>query len=106
MSCSAWVTLGKIYTVLEIFVGGGCEISFRILTDDRNSPGLQPASQFEIVSTHVPREWQINFVSGSHLEMAPGPWLRDGFWEDYFNGESEAKRIFSKVAQSIIEQEI
>ena len=101
----AWLTIGRIYHVLEVLSDGQRGVKFRFLSDDKTCPALHDANQFELVSNKIPEEWCVNFVPGSFFELTPKAWAYDGFWEDYFNGEPKAEQLFHEVAKKIVTDE-
>ncbi len=100
-----WLTIGRIYHVLEVSFEQKGVLKFRFLGDDKITPALHDAQQFELVSNKIPEEWCVKFVPDSFLELTPKAWAYDNFWEDYFNGEPEAERIFLEVTKKIVADE-
>lgn len=99
---SPWLTVGTVYSVLSVFVAEEKPAEYRLLADDGFTPGMYRADQFELVSNVIPANWVVNFEAGLYFELAPRAWLKDGFWEEYFDGnpiaiesfESEKNEIF------------
>jgi hypothetical protein len=63
-------------------------VQFRVLLNAMAAnafqpPVLVPASHFEIVSSKLPSSWEIQ-TGDTWMEVAPGSWLQDGFWEAIF----------------------
>jgi hypothetical protein len=52
---SPWLTLEKIYLVLEVYVSEQKYVKFRLVSDDNNTPALHDFSQFELVSDTIPK---------------------------------------------------
>jgi hypothetical protein len=100
---SAWLTLGKIYHVLEIFINQH-SIRFRLISDS-GTPALLHFSQFELISNFIPSCWVVNFRGERFLEIAPNAWAQDDFWNRYFDGEQNAREIFKKTYDSILIEE-
>lgn len=99
------LTIGRIYHVLEVFCDEQHPLTFRFLGDDKMSPALFDANQFELVSNKIPEEWCVKFVPGSYFKLTPKAWANDGFWEDYSDCDAEAERIFNEVAKKIVTDE-
>jgi len=67
---SAWLTKGKEYIVLSIEAPAGRAPLLRIL-DDSGGPSLWSAHLFDLLSGHVPANWQVNITQNGSLEFAP-----------------------------------
>ena len=100
---SSWLTTGNVYHVLEIYIERG-SIDFRILGDEKFTPALHPAGQFELVSGKIPSCWETKFLSNSFV-LGPREWLEIGFWERFFDGEAEARKIFNGIYQAILAED-
>lgn len=98
------LTIGRIYHVLEVSYGPEFGLLFRFLGDHK-IPALYDYKLFELVSNKIPEEWCVKFKTDSIFELTPKDWERDSFWEDYFNGEPEAVKIFLEVARKIVADE-
>ncbi len=98
---SSWLTVGRTYTVLEIFAESN-SVDFRLIGDDGKTPAYHDAQQFEVVTDAIPKEWCINFKPGMYLELAPKRWSKDGFWEAYFNDDPEAVKAFDDVCRQLL----
>lgn len=105
IQASPWLTVGKTYTVLQIFISVGGAIKFRMIGDDSRTPALHHFSQFEIVSSVISGCWGANFDADSFLEIGPRAWFQRGFWEDYFEGRSEAVAVFERFRLQTIEDD-
>jgi hypothetical protein len=90
--------IGTVYTVLEI-AGGRHGVHLRTWRDD--SPVLSPLEEFEITDPTLAPTWQA-FQRDASLVMRPPAWNEEGFWERYFDGDSEAREIFERE-RAIIE---
>ena len=83
--------VGSLYSVLEIEFGPSERILLRILDDDANTPGVWPVSMFEFVSSAVPPNWYLQANSDGTMRVAPRAWLREGFWERFFDRDPAAE---------------
>jgi hypothetical protein len=99
---SPWLTVGKTYTVLAISASPGREILLRLIGDDGDTAGLFSSDMFETIDTRLPPTWIAKLDTDGTLELAPAEWMREGFWEDYFNGDPSAISAF-EGARRIIE---
>lgn len=102
---SSSLTANRIYHVLEISFDRQCGLMFRLLGDDKITPALHDIGQFELVSNKIPEEWCAISPKASLFKLTPKAWMKDNFWEDYFNGEPEAEKLFNEVAKKIVTDE-
>lgn len=102
---NCWLTLGRVYQVLAVFVADCSLPKYRLLGDDGKTPALHASSQFEVVSGFLPPSWKANSVPYKFFELAPEVWSSPGFWESYFDGDPSAKAAFSENCRKIIEEE-
>lgn len=98
---SPWLTVGKTYTVLAISASPGGQISLRMIGDDGCTPGLYASHLFETVDVQMPSSWIATVKTDGRLEIAPAEWLRDGFWEEYFDGDAAAMSAFERARRAI-----
>ena len=101
---SGRLTVGKIYHVLEVVQDGGRWL-LRLAGDTPTALALFQIQQFEIVSSKIPHSWIIQWGKDGFFELTPEPWSQKGFWERYYDGDSEAVRVFEEEARKIIESE-
>lgn len=66
---------------------------YRIL-NDRGKPYLYPAHLFEIVDSREPSVWITEYGDDGERYSYPPELNQPGFFEDYFDGESEALSKF------------
>jgi len=77
---------------------------YRIIGDDGFTPALYESHLFIPISSAIPHNWVINF-DGDIFQLSPLPWLTSGFWEQYFDGDHEARKIFSEETKIILSVE-
>jgi hypothetical protein len=92
---SSWLTEGKVYHALGMFLDERKTLLIRMIGDDGITPALYGFNQFEVISPKIPSNWVVSW-NDNVFQLAPARWLARGFWERYFNGESEALRIFDE----------
>lgn len=104
---SAWLTIGATYHVLEILVdpNGNDDLTFRIMSDNNETPIIERASQFELVTNSIPRCWSVSFLPDSLLYFAPLEWMERGFWERYFDRNELEQRVFERNYREIIAED-
>ncbi len=103
---NSWLTVGNVYQVLSVLIADSSSVEYRLLSDDGYTPGIYEASQFKILSNKLALSWVCNYEDGVYFELAPKPWIRSGFWEDYFDGEPEAINIFNLEKKKIFQEEL
>jgi len=101
----SWLTVGKTYHVLSVFMNEGGNTEYRIIADDGTTPAIFNANQFKVASPDLPKSWIANCEPGSYFELAPAAWTEPGFWENYFDGEMEAVSCFDLEVKKIVNQE-
>ena len=101
---SPWLTLGKVYHVLEIILGAVQKCHLRLIADGRNRTALFPMDDFEIVSPIVPTSWIVTWNKGA-LKFAPNAWTKAGFWERFYDGEPAEIQIFDEEVIKIIQSD-
>ncbi len=99
---SAWLTVGKQYIVLGIYVSFGATVQFRLLGDDDSTPALHDASQFQVISGFIPSEWKVRLIPRKLMLVEPEPWLTPGFWESYFDADPKAVEVFRESYRRIV----
>lgn len=102
---SAWLTIGRVYQVFEIHVDKVGTIKFRLISDDQSIPALHVATQFELVSGFIPSCWIIRFTPNANFKLIPKQWAEPGFWERYFDGAIDERRIFTSTCEAMIREE-
>lgn len=100
---SPWVKIGGVYHALTIWVEPG-GARYRIL-GEQFRPGLFPPEMFEIESSAIPDRWVITSPKAGCLSLAPQPWTRSGFWQEFCDGEPAALACFEEEKKKIIASE-
>ena len=85
------LTPGQPYVVLGIEADG-----LRIL-NDQGRPYLYPSEIFTVVDAREPEDWVNEFGEDNERYAYPSPLNGSGFFEDYFDGKSEAVATFWRV---------
>jgi hypothetical protein len=98
---SPWLSIGKVYLVLEVSVSERKHVKFRLMSDDNDTPALHEFSQFEPVSDAIPKCWVTLFEPGRYLCLTPSAFAQPGFWERYFDGEEAARQTFLEVCRAL-----
>ena len=100
---SPWLTLEKAYHVLAVELDTNGKWLLRLVGDGLNGVALFSLDQFEMTSSKIPPSWIIWWRKNGLFELAPEPWTRPGFWEDFYDGKPEARRIFEEERGKIID---
>lgn len=100
---NSWLSIGKIYQVLCVYAepNGICQL--RLIGDDGRTPALHDIRQFEIVSPILPSSWHVNFSPNGFFMLEPEKWIKEGFWESYYDGEPAAVCVFENEKKKIID---
>lgn len=97
-----WLTVGKIYTVLSIYIElNKNDCSYRMIGDDGHLPAMYESKQFNIIDGKMPPNWEF-LSSDNYIEITPKSWFSLGFWENFFDDEQKSLEIF-KQEKEIIE---
>ena len=104
---SAWTSIGTTYHVLEVLIdpSGKNHLGFRIQSDDKKTPIIARASQFELVTNAIPSCWTVSFLPDSLLYFAPVEWMESGFWERYFDKHEREQEIFERNYRKIVAED-
>jgi hypothetical protein len=105
LESSTWLTVGKIYHVLEIFHNFEKRMELRVPSDDDMSPTLNQIDQFELVSGHLPSNWIAVVEPGRFFKLTPRSWSAPGFWEKCFDGDSDAEETFWAEQKRIVAED-
>jgi hypothetical protein len=105
---SPWLTLGKTYHVLSIFIDAAGNRRFGV---DSQPLGEWPSNAehqaecFEVVSTVVPSNWRVWIHEGSAIGISPVAWQAPGFAEALFEHEPATYSIFDRERQVILSED-
>ena len=67
----SWLTVGKVYDVLSVFINENSVTEYRLIADDGYTPALFKANQFKIVCSALPSNWVANSGLNSYFELTP-----------------------------------
>lgn len=103
---SPWLTIGKIYVVLEIDIHSGKEGTYRLIGDNSDQgPALYGSNQFEVISGKLPSNWKVSHRTQERFTFGPEEWQQKGFWERCYEGDPEAMEIYKREARIIMREE-
>ena len=95
---SPWLALDAEYEVLEIWATPGRGVKLRLASNDAGTPALFDAAMFLAADSSVPSGWIVSLFEGGELRIGPREWMREGFWEDFFDLDPEAVRAYDRGA--------
>jgi hypothetical protein len=98
---SDWLTVGDEYLVVSLLIDPSGHVELRVIDND-GTPSVWRAEMFETTDERPAPDWLVQLGSDGILEIAPGPWLRPGFWEDYFDYVAEAQRDYESELSIIV----
>jgi hypothetical protein len=101
---SIWISRDREYVVLALLIFKNLEIKICIQSDSNNEPIFAPLLGFEVISEHVPSNWQMGIVS-EVFRLSPKSWMRADFYEDFEERKPEAIELFKKEAEIIYREE-
>src|SRR6266852_1698265 len=85
---SHWLTIGKVYVVLGVYVFPERDLLFRVMSDENvGHPVLANGRQFVTICPKVPSNWIALMEADGRFYLTPQSWSRKGFWEQYFDGD-------------------
>lgn len=102
---SRWLKIGHEYDVLTLSVDSKGKKYVRIQPEDGSGPGLFLLEQFEIADASIPCSWTIQINKKGGLTLGPKEWAEPGFWERYFDGDTQAATIFETERRKILVKE-
>jgi hypothetical protein len=97
---------GGEYIVLEIHIAQE-GAKYRLFEGEGKSPGMYPIHLFDIVSNKIPSSWitATGRTRGFYLAITPERWTERGFWENYFNQDPTAEKIFEEEKQKMFTED-
>jgi hypothetical protein len=97
---SPWLTVGRVYHVMSIFMDQQSGLRYRIISNERDpgfaTIGYQSAKSFEVVSGVVPSNWRIRILENSAIDVSPTSWQQNGFLEAFYDRDPEAYLVFER----------
>jgi hypothetical protein len=102
---SHWLTVGDAYEVLAFSFRPDGRVKVRLLGKQKDTPALFDIHQFDIINAAIPSGWVLLSYPDSSFELCPKSWAQPGFWNNFFDGDSEARRVFDEERRKIIDFE-
>ena len=105
---SPWLTLGRVYHVMSIYVDQDGKISYGIITSHPKGEwpqmGRYQSECFDVVSEIIPtnwREWARDGSSG----MSPAAWQVPGFYEAFYDHDPATYPVFERERDTIFRED-
>jgi hypothetical protein len=106
---SPWLTLGRIYHVMTIYIESDKRRSYRIISNNRDpgfaTMGYHSAECFEIVSDVIPSNWRVKIYKMADIDISPEAWQVPGFLEDFYDADPKAYSIFERERDVILSED-
>lgn len=92
--------LNRIYCVVSVEIYKDKRF-YRIFSENE-SPALFDCEMFKVVSNKIPSEWGVFYNNETnYIDLCPESWMKDDFWERYFDAEPDAIAEFERLRQLI-----
>jgi hypothetical protein len=105
---SPWLTLGKIYHVMTIYIDENGHKSYGIIASHPKGEWPQIVNNqeecFEVVSELIPsnwQKWQFNDAWG----MSPAAWQENNFYEKFYDHEPSVYPIYERERNVILRED-
>jgi hypothetical protein len=102
---SRWLTLGKLYNVLEVVLDGPNRWLLRLAGDGEDAVGLFQLDQFEIVSAKIPSTWIARWNDRGGFLLTTETWSQLGYWDRYYDRDPEARKAFEDERTRIVQED-
>jgi hypothetical protein len=99
---SRWLTLGKVYNVLEVVLDSHNRWLVRLVGDGVDAVGIFQLDQFEIVSAKIPNVWIARWNDRGGFLLTTEAWSQPGYWERYYDRDLEARKVFEQERAKIV----
>jgi hypothetical protein len=105
-SVRGWLKAEKQYLVLSVETTGtgASDNSYRIESEDINTPALFEADLFRLVDPRLPSCWIAVRQEGAPLQLMPASWAEGDYWKRFFDGEPAARREYMDATRKMVEE--
>lgn len=87
---------GQVYNVISISINQNQKKFLYRIIDSEGTPALYENHLFDIIDNKLDSDWIISFNEEFNvINIMPASISYKGFWEDYFNDEDNAVKIFN-----------
>lgn len=105
-SAIEWLPANQTLTVLAVSSFASVGSKYLIWSEAQQCPALFPASDFEIVDSHLPAVWIASLDLNGYIHLAPPCWHEVGFWERYYEGEHDAELVFKEGTMAVTRDDV
>lgn len=109
VASSPWLTLGKTYHVLSIFIDATGNRSFGIVSSELPGEwpnfGTHQAECFKVASTIVPSNWRVWVHESSSIGISPAAWQAPGFAEALSEHDPATYAVFDRERRVILSED-
>ncbi|PYE42111.1 hypothetical protein HUB98_12130 [Paenibacillus barcinonensis] len=98
------LSMNKEYVVYSVETSKNGEKFYRV-QNDKNQVVPYSISLFDIVSEKVNSDWIMWQKPNNNSALLPKQFAYLSFWEDFYNDDLEALKIFNLVKEQLIEEE-
>ena len=100
------LTIGKDYLVIAMYINPKENVYYRLLDNDPDRrSALFDASQFNVASNVIPSNWRVTEHETGTITFSPLAWKVPGFWQEFYEYNPEAIKIYEKELKIIIDEE-
>jgi len=72
------------------------------MAEEGPGPAVFSLQQFEIVDGSLPANWVMSISPKGGFTLGPEAWSKAGFWERFFDGDSDAGIAFESEMRKIL----
>lgn len=95
----------KKYLVLELYVTP--DGSKYTVIPNFGTPILCSINKFKVIDSRIPRNWIVKDNGNESILLSPYKWIDDSlwrysFWEDYYDDDEEAIRVFQEEVDKMM----
>jgi hypothetical protein len=96
-STERWFRPAEELVVLSIMSSPATGSKLLLWSDSQSAVAFFPASDFVIVDAALSPLWSAKIDLNGYVELSPGEWQYDGFWERYHAEEPGAVSVFERT---------
>jgi hypothetical protein len=104
-----WLSLGRVYHVMSIYIESNGARSYRIISNDVDAGfatmGYHFAECFKIISDVIPSNWKVRVCNMSDIDISPEAWQAPNFFEDFYDANPAAYLVFQRERDFILSED-
>ena len=98
------LVVGKTYVVMTIHFSQRGSSYLVYIPEKSETPIPYDALCFSIVDGEIPEGWVFGEQAPGYYSIGPRAWMRTGFWECVFDGPCDARRVFERERDALVEK--